>query len=236
MSAAPRRAARELVIWGSGGHAREICDLAAALAADGGPYRLIGLLDDDPARHGREVDGHPVLGGEDWLRGRATRPALVIGVGRSRARAGIARRLASLGLDLPALVHPSAVLTGRVHLGAGTMVAAGAVLTTGVTLGDHAHVNVGASLSHDVELGPCASVGPGSRLTGAARLGEGCDLGAGVVLIPSISVGEWSILGAGAVVTRDLPANVTAVGAPARVVRTRPAGWHLEAPEGQPRS
>jgi len=34
-----------------------------------------------------------------------------------------------------------------------------------------------------------------------------------------MSIGENTVVGAGAVVTRDLPANVVAVGNPARVVR-----------------
>ncbi len=35
-----------------------------------------------------------------------------------------------------------------------------------------------------------------------------------------MTIGENTVVGAGAVVTRDLPANVVAVGNPARVVRT----------------
>jgi maltose O-acetyltransferase len=34
-----------------------------------------------------------------------------------------------------------------------------------------------------------------------------------------VTIGENTVVGAGAVVTRDLPANVVAVGNPARVVR-----------------
>jgi maltose O-acetyltransferase len=35
-----------------------------------------------------------------------------------------------------------------------------------------------------------------------------------------VTIGENTVVGAGSVVTRDLPANVVAVGNPARVVRT----------------
>jgi maltose O-acetyltransferase len=40
-----------------------------------------------------------------------------------------------------------------------------------------------------------------------------------VILCPGVSIGEDTVVGAGAVVTRDLPANVVAVGNPARVIR-----------------
>jgi maltose O-acetyltransferase len=41
-----------------------------------------------------------------------------------------------------------------------------------------------------------------------------------VIVCPGVTIGENTVVGAGAVVTRDLPANVIAVGNPARVVRT----------------
>lgn len=44
-------------------------------------------------------------------------------------------------------------------------------------------------------------------------------LGGGVIVCPGVTIGENSVIGAGSVVTRDIPANVVAVGNPARVVR-----------------
>jgi maltose O-acetyltransferase len=45
-------------------------------------------------------------------------------------------------------------------------------------------------------------------------------LGGGVIVCPGVTIGENTVVGAGAVVTKDLPANVVAVGSPARVLRT----------------
>jgi acetyltransferase-like isoleucine patch superfamily enzyme len=53
------------------------------------------------------------------------------------------------------------------------------------------------------------------------RLGDGVDLGTGAVIIQNRSIGEWSVIGAGAVVTTDIPAHVTAVGVPCRVIKER---------------
>jgi maltose O-acetyltransferase len=39
-------------------------------------------------------------------------------------------------------------------------------------------------------------------------------------VLPGVTIGANTVVGAGAVVTRDLPADVVAVGNPARVVRT----------------
>lgn len=50
-------------------------------------------------------------------------------------------------------------------------------------------------------------------------LGDNVWLGGGVIVCPGVTIGDNSVIGAGAVVTRDIPANVVAVGNPARVVR-----------------
>ena len=44
-------------------------------------------------------------------------------------------------------------------------------------------------------------------------------LGGGVIVCPGVTIGENSVIGAGSVVTKDIPANVVAVGNPARVIR-----------------
>jgi maltose O-acetyltransferase len=50
-------------------------------------------------------------------------------------------------------------------------------------------------------------------------LGDNVWLGGGVIVCPGVTIGDNTVVGAGAVVTKDLPANVVAVGNPARVVR-----------------
>ena len=44
-------------------------------------------------------------------------------------------------------------------------------------------------------------------------------IGSNVVIMPGVTIGENSVIGAGSVVTRDIPANSVAFGAPCRVVR-----------------
>lgn len=45
-------------------------------------------------------------------------------------------------------------------------------------------------------------------------------LGGGAIVLPGVRIGANSVIGAGAVVTKDVPANVVAVGNPARVIRS----------------
>ena len=51
------------------------------------------------------------------------------------------------------------------------------------------------------------------------RIGRNCWLGSGVLVMPGITIGDHTVVGAGSVVTKDLPANVVAVGNPCRILR-----------------
>ncbi len=51
-------------------------------------------------------------------------------------------------------------------------------------------------------------------------IGDNVWLGGGVVVCPGVTIGANTVVGAGSVVVRDLPANIIAVGNPARIVRT----------------
>ena len=52
-------------------------------------------------------------------------------------------------------------------------------------------------------------------------LGDDVLIGAGAKVLGAIKIGNGVRIGANAVVVRDLPSNVTAIGIPARIVRTR---------------
>ena len=55
-------------------------------------------------------------------------------------------------------------------------------------------------------------------------IGRNVWVGANVVIMPGVTIGDNTVIGAGSVVTRDIPANVVAIGSPCRVLR--PIGKH----------
>lgn len=51
------------------------------------------------------------------------------------------------------------------------------------------------------------------------NIGNNVWIGMGAMILPGVTIGDNSIIGAGSVVSRDIPANVIAFGAPCRVIR-----------------
>lgn len=53
----------------------------------------------------------------------------------------------------------------------------------------------------------------------SVKIGRNCWIGAGAVIVPGVTIGDNTVIGAGSIVTKDIPANVVAVGNPCRVLR-----------------
>lgn len=208
-----------LVIIGSGGHGRELADVVEACIDDGRPWELLGFLDDDERRHGETVRGLPILGGSEWLRQHRD-VRVVLGIGSPEVKRRVVEKLGSTVRYQP-LVHPRAEVTRFVEIGPGVVITAGCVVTNEIKLGAHVHLNRNCTVGHDCVVGDYVHLAPGCVLSGNVHIEEGCDIGTSACVIQNLTVGAWTIVGAGAAVVRDLPAFATAVGVPARVIKSR---------------
>jgi maltose O-acetyltransferase len=88
-----------------------------------------------------------------------------------------------------------------------------------ITIGDDVQLGPNVQLltpTHPVEPEPRRQKWEAAR---PITIGDNVWLGGGVIVLPGVTIGENTVVGAGSVVPRDLPANVVAVGNPARVIR-----------------
>jgi serine O-acetyltransferase len=84
----------------------------------------------------------------------------------------------------------------------------------GVVIGETAIVGDNCTIYQGVTLGG-TSLSHGKR---HPTLGNNVTVGVGAALLGAITIGDNAKIGGGSVVVRDVPANATAVGVPARVV------------------
>ena len=83
----------------------------------------------------------------------------------------------------------------------------------------------GIVIHPEVSIGPncllLQQVTLGTTGTGIPILGGHVDVGAGAKVLGGVHLGDHCVIGANAVVIEDVPTGATAVGVPARVVRSR---------------
>jgi sugar O-acyltransferase (sialic acid O-acetyltransferase NeuD family) len=210
---------RTYLVWGAGGHALVVGEIARLTGGD-----VLGYVAMESGRVGRPVDeqGAEVLLADAELRAyvadhggypkQATSVAL--GIGDNRARRAAHDTLP--GLSVPALVHPHATVSSLSTLGSGTVVMAGAVVNPHAVIGAAVIVNTASVVEHDCLIEDAAHVAPGAVLSGGVHVGEMTLIGANSVVLPGVRVGSGSVVGAGAVVLADVPDGATVVGSPAR--------------------
>ncbi len=143
--------------------------------------------------------------------------AVALAIGSSSERKKIYTGLKP-ALNFPHLVHPSAILMKpeSIHLGKGVIICAGSILTVNIQIGDFVIINLHASVGHDCVLGNFVSLMPGARLSGGVTLEDEVYVGTNASILPGLNIGKGATIGAGAVVTKDVPANTTVAGVPAK--------------------
>jgi len=216
---------RDLVILGTSGNSLEILDavIEAHRAGLSPRYRVIGLLDDNPAVHGTSRLGVPVLGGLSEAR-QIPDAMFINGIASTRTYRRKPSIIGALGLSderFATVLHPSAVISNFAIIGAGTAVLANVVVGACAKVGRHVHVLPLSVLSHDVEIGDFATIASSVSLSGFVKIGRASYIGAAASIRGNVRVGEESLVGMGAVVLKDVNPGAIVAGVPAAELPTK---------------
>ncbi len=141
---------------------------------------------------------------------------------RDQAKAVLAELLGSVGEDVE--IRPPLYVDygSNITVGARTFVNyhLTALDVAAITIGEDCQIGPNVQLltpTHPVEPGPRRDKLEAAR---PITIGDNVWIGGGAIVCPGVTIGDNTVIGAGAVVTKDIPANVVAVGNPARPVRT----------------
>ncbi|MHA2244575.1 MAG: acetyltransferase [Candidatus Hodarchaeales archaeon] len=212
----------KLVIYGAGGHGREVAEIIKEINSIEPKYEVLGFIDDKPLTPSEKVNDLKILGGIEWVE-KALKEnqnfKCICAVGESSIRKKLVRKLETIGVEFCTIIHPSVKLNQTVKLGTGVIIFAGTTLTCNITIGDHVNINLACTISHDSVIGDYCTINPNASLNGNVHINEGVYVGSGVTIIQEVTVGEWAIIGAGATVISDIPPGVIALGVPAKPIR-----------------
>jgi len=202
----------EVIIWGSGGFAREVnmlCDQAGV--------RVLGFLDERADEKGRVVDGLPILGTlADVGHLRKAIGVVCAGVGDPALKLRFVQITTAAGFKIAdPIVHPMVQVSRRNAIGPGSIVCSGVVMTVNVRIGSHVIVNLNTTIGHDVAIGDLVTIAPGVNVSGNVTIEEGASLGTNAAIREKLHIHEWAVIGGGSFVREDVPARTLYAGVPA---------------------
>lgn len=209
---------KDIVVYGAGGFAREVMMLLEDINLKTHIWSIQGFIDDNESNQGKEVNGYPILGGKDWLENKEIN--VVIAIAEPYIKEKVVLNLEEYeGITYPNIIHPSVKVHHTNEIGIGNVICEGNILTCNIKLDNFVTVNLNSTIGHDVYIKSYTTILPNSSISGNVLLEERVDFGTNATIIQGINVGENSIVGAGATVVKDLPANCTAVGSPAKPIK-----------------
>lgn len=211
---------KDLIIFGAGGFGREVAWAVKRLNKVTPTWNLLGFMDDADNIQGSEINGYKVLGKTADV-GKYPDANFVVAVAASKIREKIVFNMKTVNpsIKFGTVIDPSVEMSEHVAIGEGTIICAHTIITVNIEIGSHVIINLDCMIGHDAVLQNFVTLYPSVNVSGFTKIGHAVELGTGMQIIQGKTVGDYSIVGAGAVVVKDIPAECTAVGSPARPIK-----------------
>lgn len=200
-----------LRIFGFGGHARSVADVALASG-----IRQLCFADEN-ARDGESFLGFPIVRAFDDVlpEGWQYFPA----AGDNKKRQFQAERIKKRGWPVATVISPTATIGVGAKVGAGTFIGHHSHVGPMAVIGEACILNTGCIVEHDCIVGRYTHVSVNAVLAGASRLGDLVFMGTGSTVIDKCAVCDSVTLGAGAVVVEEIFESGLYAGIPAKRIR-----------------
>ncbi len=212
-------------IYGASGCGRSLMPVARQqLAREQDPSEIVFI--DDAQTAITTVNAHRAMNYASFLVEPAVQKQVLIAIANSQVREKIANRLEADGIQLWSVMADNVVLMDDVQIAAGAALSPFVTITSNIKIGKCFHANLYSYVEHDCVIGDFVTFAPGVKCNGNIHIQDHAYIGAGAMIKQGspdqpLVIGRGAIVGMGAVVTKSVPAGVTVVGNPARIVESR---------------
>lgn len=207
---------KKLIIVGAGGLGRIVHDVLSRDSEVTHEYTLAGFLD---TRADLSLPGDlrsSVLGSPLSYQPRAD-DVFIPAVGDPKWRQKLLAPLIQQGAVFYSYTRQASI-AARARIGRGVFLTPGVVVSTDCVIGDYSYIDTYVILGHDVQVGSNCMVGAMSFLAGGVCVEDGVAIHPRSTIAKGLVVGQGSTIGIGSVVVKDVPAQVTVFGNPARTI------------------
>ena len=210
-------------VYGASGCGRSLMPVARAQLKRAGIKAEIVFIDDGLSAEAI-TNSHRVMNYEAFKKITATKKYVLIAIANSQVREKIALRLEQDSIALWTVQADNVVLMDNIELAAGAALSPFVSITSNIKIGKCFHANLYSYVEHDCVIGDYVTFAPGVKCNGNIHIEDHAYIGTGAVIKQGtpdkpLVIGKGAVVGMGAVVTKSVPAGVTVVGNPARVLK-----------------
>ena len=206
---------KDLLILGSGGHARSVISVAKSMKK----WNILAIVDFKFKGTNELINSVPVMSFDQVI--NKINPAktnVFIAIGNNMERYKTYKKIVKYQFTYPNLIHPLAFLDPTSQIGNGNYIGQFSNLGAYSKIGNFNIVNTYSNIEHEVSIGDFNQLSPGAIICGRSNLKSKTFMGANSVIIDKLKIAERTTIGAGAVVIKDIEfPNNTYIGVPAKI-------------------
>ncbi|NAR80215.1 acetyltransferase [Acinetobacter haemolyticus] len=213
-------------VYGSSGFGRGVMPLArqqllSQLHAD--HYELIFI---DDGKTLSSINGHKVFTFDEFLALECEQKYVAVAIANSQIREKLVNKIDQAKLKHWSIQASTVISMDDVIIGEGAILCNYVHFTSNIRVGRFFHANYYSYVAHDCVIGDYVTFAPGVKCNGNIHIEDHAYIGTGAVIKQGtpdkpLVIGKGAVVGMGAVVTKSVPAGVTVVGNPARILEKK---------------
>ena len=212
-------------IYGASGCGRSLMPVARQQLQRLGVSAEIYFIDDS-LQEQQVVNGHIALNYQSFRNLNAAQKFVLIAIANSQIREKLANQLTSDGLQLWTVQADNVVIMDNIQMAEGAALSPFVSITSNIKIGKCFHANLYSYVEHDCVIGNYVTFAPGVKCNGNIHIEDHAYIGTGAIIKQGtpdkpLVIGKGAVIGMGAVVTKSVPAGVTVVGNPARILEKK---------------
>jgi sugar O-acyltransferase (sialic acid O-acetyltransferase NeuD family) len=210
-------------VYGASGFGKEVMPLVRAQFTELNKEHFV-FIDDGLAN--TDLNGYQVLSYTDFINNSKTDKRVTIAIAISQVREKLVARLDQDSVQHLEIQAGNTVILDEVEMGEGSLLCPFTCITSNIKIGKFFHANIYSYVAHDCIIGDYVTFAPGVKCNGNIHIEDHAYIGTGAVIKQGtpdkpLVIGKGAIIGMGAVVTKSVPAGVTVVGNPARILEKK---------------
>ncbi|CAM4361785.1 acetyltransferase [Acinetobacter pragensis] len=210
-------------VYGASGFGKEVMPLVRAQFTELNKEHFV-FIDDGQAN--TDLNGFQVLSYTDFINDSKTDKRVTIAIANSQVREKLVARLNQDSVQHLEIQAANTVILDEVEMGEGSLLCPFTCITSNIKIGKFFHANIYSYVAHDCIIGDYVTFAPGVKCNGNIHIEDHAYIGTGAVIKQGapdkpLVIGKGAVVGMGAVVTKSVPAGVTVVGNPARILEKK---------------
>ncbi len=206
----------EIMIIGSGGLAKEFYTIIKAINKIEKKYIFLGFADVE--NEGKVIiDGHKIIGDDDFVIKKFRKSLIVIGIGDTKRRKIISEKFEANNFKFPNIIHPTAAGDWEnISFGKGNIISANSTFEAHINIGDFNYFNKNTTIGHDVIIGSYCQLNAGANISGSVEIDNCSLIGAGANIYQGVKIENNTTVALGTSIFNNTKSDSTYLGNPGK--------------------